>query len=673
MQLIADIRARRPAREEAGFTMIVAIIVLFVTSLLVAGALVAANGDIHATSTDTSRKKAYYAALAGINAYQYQLSANPNYWIKCPESANVKVPSSSDEQYTTSTLPSSNHTKCESDKQPSILELNGTFRIKSVGTSGGAKRTIVASFTHPGFLNYVYFTNYEVEDPTNFEPEKTTCEHYYSYWHEKGQSSPCGEIEFIEGDKVNGPMHTNDSADICSGSEGPVFGRTSKDAIEMNGGHHSSGYCGNSPKIVGKYTESAPTLLPPETDAELLESAQYKFKGKTIIVLKTNPSMMKVTTFVSGAEKTEEKPFPSNGVVYIENGAEACAVKYTPFNSDYVHDTNCGNVYISGSYSESLTVAAAGDVIINGNLTTTTTGSGEPTGGAVLGLIATNFVRIYHPVKNKYTTRNVVPATQEPVNGHCGAAKEVSARISASSNTVTEINTSGLEPGDEVAGSRSGQIKAGTTITGITSWRNEITLSSRPEKSERTTLLIYVSNGYEYNASLGLCHKIESGYSEYRESENRYITACEYGTKYEGEGYCGYEITSSGSCPSKATNLSAAEDPNKLGGSQENIVIDAAILSTKHSFVVDNYKCGAHLGELTVWGSIAQFWRGPVGTSGGSGTGYTKNYNYDDRLEVEQPPNFLSPTSTSWHLSRETQPCKEVQATERSGCSEPST
>ena len=58
-----------------------------------------------------------------------------------------------------------------------------------------------------------------------------------------------------------------------------------------------------------------------------------------------------------------------------------------------------------------------------------------------------------------------------------------------------------------------------------------------------------------------------------------------------------------------------------------------------------------------MWGSIAQFWRGPVGTGGGSGTGYIKNYNYDERLASQEPPSFLSPTNVnSWKLSRESAP-----------------
>jgi hypothetical protein len=78
--------------------------------------------------------------------------------------------------------------------------------------------------------------------------------------------------------------------------------------------------------------------------------------------------------------------------------------------------------------------------------------------------------------------------------------------------------------------------------------------------------------------------------------------------------------------------------------------IDAAILSLKHSFIVDRYGEGAKLGKLTVNGAIAQRFRGPVGTSAPSG--YEKDYNYDDRLRFRSPPYFIDPVASRWSLIR---------------------
>src|SRR4051812_15873024 len=52
--------------------------------------------------------------------------------------------------------------------------------------------------------------------------------------------------------------------------------------------------------------------------------------------------------------------------------------------------TGCGDVYVSGTAASDLTIASANDIIIDGNI--------DHASGVVLGLIANNFVRIYHPV-----------------------------------------------------------------------------------------------------------------------------------------------------------------------------------------------------------------------------------------------------------------------------------
>jgi hypothetical protein len=670
MRLTSFDELRHRAASEDGFTMLFALLALFVGSLLVAAAFTSANGDIKLTRKANLQTKAYYAAVAGVERYQVALTANPNYWIECPKTAAAtKVVGTTDEAYTYKTLGSAaSPSGCVAAKQTTILETsggaNGTFRVLSTGTAGSGatevKRQIVATFAHPGFTKYVYESNYELEDPANFEPEPTECEHYYGYrsTHENSKheklTTVCPPIEFAPEDEVKGPMHTNDAAAVCSeGSNKPTFGRNSEDSIEMVEGHYAypNSSCGNSPEILGKYSEKGSTLLPPETDAELLETAGYKFSGRTVIKLKSGtPNTMEVT--VAGATTT--KSFPSNGVVYVENSSSGCGLKYTPFDTDTENDTGCGNVYVSGTYSESLTIASANDVIINGNITTTTESSGEPTGGATLGLIAENFVRLYHPVKRGYEVENYepktyTPSTEEAKEEECGTIVKLSGELKTGKTEVKNISsTSSLSVGMEVSGSG---IEAGTTIAQIKS-STAIVLSEAAEKNTTTTLTFYKNNGYEYHAGQKLCVQAgKTGYT-YHESETLYSKSCEQKTQYTSGGFCEYEENTSKSCTAKATNLSAAEDPNKWGV-LENPKIDAAILSTKHSFIVDNWKCGKSLGKINFWGSLAQFWRGPVGTGG---SGYIKNYNYDERLATEQPPSFLSPSSTSWSLSRETAP-----------------
>jgi hypothetical protein len=90
-----------------------------------------------------------------------------------------------------------------------------------------------------------------------------------------------------------------------------------------------------------------------------------------------------------------------------------------------------------------------------------------------------------------------------------------------------------------------------------------------------------------------------------------------------------------------------------LGGTNRRI--DAAILSVKHTFTVQNYKVGGDRGTLTVNGAIAQLFRGAVrqtNTQNGNtvNNGYAKNYVYEWRLQSVAPPKFLSPVSTTYQV-----------------------
>jgi hypothetical protein len=105
-----------------------------------------------------------------------------------------------------------------------------------------------------------------------------------------------------------------------------------------------------------------------------------------------------------------------------------------------------------------------------------------------------------------------------------------------------------------------------------------------------------------------------------------------------------HEIQSVSNCNKDDVNVNPLTD----------VTVEAAILALKDSFVVDNWRCGAKLGTLTVKGAIAQSHRGAVGTFSGSSkvTGYTKDYNYDDRLRYRSPPYFLDPISAAWRVVR---------------------
>jgi hypothetical protein len=387
----------RVLRDESGFTMLLAMGVMAVTALLMAAAFAAADGDIHLTHTDESAKKAYYAAQAGISDYVFHLNQDVDYWTHCsePSPANpalnqvgsvantAAVPGSTDEKYAIQLLPANGAPQC-SKVTPvgTMIESSGpaknTFRISSTGFSGGQKRTIVASFKHESFLNFVYYTKYETSDPVTYSPARPACAGYYG----TRPASECDVIQFRGGDKIYGPLHTEDKVATCSS---PTFGRSPADSIQMRLGFYES--CGGAPHFVGTKEVPGPRILPPPSDVALASEADYSYTGRTEVVLRG--AQMEVTN--QGKTVTEE----ATGVLYVSG---SCSISYTPFTAVYEGDQACGNVYVHGEYTGQLTIGASNDIIIDGNILTPVDGSGNPTTNGVLGLIANNFVRVQHGV-----------------------------------------------------------------------------------------------------------------------------------------------------------------------------------------------------------------------------------------------------------------------------------
>jgi hypothetical protein len=661
MRMTALSRACSRARSQDGFTMIIALGVMLVTSLLLAATFVAARGDIQLSHTDTAQKEAYYASLAGVQEFEYQMQVNPNYWQTCGTPTNT-LPQEEGSSYKVKILPAASAptgTKECSIGNPfgTVIESSGaaanTFRIESVGTASknpAAHHSIIATFKVTGFLNFIYYTNHEDEDPALYSasPECKNPNTYYP------NTSGCTLIEFATGDSINGPMHTNDAACVGGSASFGRSGHSPPDLVEFYRGTNSNcGGTGTYYTATKKYTKGE-LLTPPTSDSSLETYAAEadKFSGVTELTL--NGSTNTITVINNKETKTIE--WPTNGLIYVKQVKEkSCEYTYNPLNSDEAkeaaQEVNCGNVYVSGTYSKSLTIGSSDDVIIKGSLYPTGNLGGEPTGTATLGLIANNYVRVYHPVESTYPVNHYIPVYASST-GLCGAViKTTSGKITSGKTEVTNISsTSGLAIGMEVSGSG---IPSGTTITRVNT-STTLTLSKSPSKSATEELTFSAASTLVYNENLGKCiAEPKPGY-EFHESELEDSEPCHEFNRHE-ETYLGKGICESTENVNEcdAENLNAEHDLTHGWGSLENPWIYAAILSTTHSFVVDNFKCGENLGKLHIQGAIAQNYRGIVGTGSGD-TGYLKDYKYDQRLAVDEPPYFLSPLNAGWKVSRET-------------------
>lgn len=121
-----------------------------------------------------------------------------------------------------------------------------------------------------------------------------------------------------------------------------------------------------------------------------------------------------------------------------------------------------------------------------------------------------------------------------------------------------------------------------------------------------------------------------------------------------------YQVSGPNSgCPSSSCKWGSASEEGAVsgwphdyadptGGTVVNGVdIMGSIQTLQHSFYVQQYNKGGCQNTLQVNGSIAQRWRGIVGT-GTCSTGYLKKYVYDKRLVYSSPPYFPHWVKAQW-------------------------
>ena len=143
---------------------------------------------------------------------------------------------------------------------------------------------------------------------------------------------------------------------------------------------------------------NAPTISPPSNNTELLSDAQaygMTYTGVTTITL--NGTSATVVNCPSSCTTTTVN-LTQYPVIYVSNGANCTPYAYSPFNVTYSTSGCTGDVYVSGNYTTPLTIGAANNIIVDGNITTSSSGPSTLTGNAVLGLIANAFIRVMHGV-----------------------------------------------------------------------------------------------------------------------------------------------------------------------------------------------------------------------------------------------------------------------------------
>jgi Tfp pilus assembly protein PilX len=448
-------RIRSLLAAEEGFTILVVLGILTVSMGLGIAAFAAAGGDIHLSRNDQDQKRAYAAAEAGVQEYFFHLTQNNGYWAQCADPggalnqvgsiANTKAIPRSESRYAIELLPANGYAACDpNNAQASMIvrygQFTNTFSIRSTGISRNVHRSIVATFRRRSFIDYLYYTDLETADPvfysvaTNGAPTRSgpgngtwdpngdyttwaaqNCSVYWrdgrgsltypqtpntvweiqrnGRWVTQSGTLGCIEMRFQSADSLDGPSHTNDDISICGA---PVFGRSNdNDPVELSGsGWRAAADCNGaaSPVIRGQWKPDSPLISAPPTNTGLKAETDptYLFRGETTIVM--NGSTMIVTNAERGLVRAT-MALPPEGLVYVDTGTGGCGLTaYDPLDP-YRTEPGCGNVYLSGTYAKDLTIAAAKDIVIMSDIL--------KSGDRMLGLIANNFVRVYHTVTDR--------------------------------------------------------------------------------------------------------------------------------------------------------------------------------------------------------------------------------------------------------------------------------
>ena len=170
---LGDASHRGRLAAEHGFTMVIALMVLTISSLLIAAAFVAAKGDIGNTQRDLDGKRAYYAARAGLSNFLYKVNKNTELWETCPSQATTQVPGGpTNVRFSYTSVPANGAPACNvANPVGTMIDFTtGSFRMKFTGTAGtpAVTRTIVAAFRRDSPLDYLWYSKYETLDPNTY-------------------------------------------------------------------------------------------------------------------------------------------------------------------------------------------------------------------------------------------------------------------------------------------------------------------------------------------------------------------------------------------------------------------------------------------------------------------------------------------------------------------------
>lgn len=316
-------RSIRDGRDD-GMALITVVIFGTVLVMLVATAAAFAGSGVMKSRTDDDWNAAMSAAYAGLEDYKARL-ANDNTYVQyrnkdslfsaagtggLPPTTNpafglgrtgswAQVPSGDP------ATPSRAYFRYEVDN--SQYSTTGIIRLRSTGMVGTEVRTIVVNVKQTGFIDFLYFTDFEVKDP---DQSNSACRkapgsppNYAWFYSTNTHDSDCTEIQFGTNDVINGPLHSNDTLLICGSTfNGPVTTSNPKAPF-----YRTPSGCSSTPTFNKGTPTLDGTIGMPQTNLQMKTETRIDVDSvRRPGCLYTGPT---VITFTSNGKMNVKSPF----------------------------------------------------------------------------------------------------------------------------------------------------------------------------------------------------------------------------------------------------------------------------------------------------------------------------------------------------------------------------
>ena len=425
---------RRPdLRGEDGASLILVMGISFVLLIVVTTVAQSSLHGFRGSVRDQRWHSALAAADAGVEDYLYRLNQDGNYWRWTADDPPPDGNSALTGEAPVSGAPNPATFSYEPDT--SDLVGQGVVGLRSTGSVGDQSRTVDVTLRRRGFLDYLYFTDLETKDPALYPNSgsrdrdwaQANCTRYA--WATPSRHGDCVEIEFYEGggitDRIRGRLHTNDRMRVKGeveflGDTSSSYPLASDDGTPACPPERFVDTGGGTPVFANACDPAYDSVLTlPPNNQQIKVEADHTlgkpgclFTGPTKIQLDGN-RMRVDSPFTKVGNCRGDTPgvwqsLPSNGVVYVQgvpgNGSDpnyssGCRRGH-PFDDELANghvtedDYGCrdGDVFLWGELDGQLTIAAENNINLVWNTTVEDLAVDD-----VLGLVADNYVQVYHP------------------------------------------------------------------------------------------------------------------------------------------------------------------------------------------------------------------------------------------------------------------------------------